>query len=401
MEKQFGGIFNIFDSNKDDLLLDLVSMAKSGATAIALQRRFAYVEPKKTVITQNGEQLSDLQQYVFDTYWIPMLAAINENFCIISRVAFFFKRITFEFKGKKYDETIPIALEAGSYEYTVEYDDDLNIVHNFTMLNVPKQPKNIMSIGSLLNKGMLVGQNTVISSEFGTILEDWRHMKKRKKLADDVRELMIHPRLYLEHEMNKANAAIDLQNERMEDHLLAKHNESGYIVSSSEINLKYNETQKFYIIPEGYKASSYQHIPDEALLLTDESRFNILVEKALGMPFSDFATNSSAVFNSRSQSMIDETKNALSAKLQSVSNDFANAIKFIWKQLYHAEIEIGIPFRAQVDADMIEVMHNSGIIDDSVARNQMLSIAGLQDTHARNDVEVNFNKRTKVLRDHE
>ena len=369
---------------------DLVSMVNNGHTSIALARRFAYIEIQNIVITEDGKQtMTPLMHHIFQKYWHPLLAELNRNYATITKNPYYIKSVNVEFNGQIYKERVPIALRLGSFAYSVIMDkDSYEDVHKFIIKGRPnnKQPK-IYYTQSSLYPGMMSGDCENMLSEFGVIRKEWKMYQIHNAQNEHMRAKIINAPIYIEHVLNPVTAANDVQTTRMDDHIKTKYDVEGY-PQETEIKLDIKEDQNLIVVPDQHRISAHHpSISSNSLTEIDSRKFEGMIDKALGLPFSDYYAGGS-VFSTRSQSAIDETRAALSAKLSAVATDYVLAIKEIWKTIYGTEIEVRISHRAHVDTDMIQLLHGIGAIDDDMAKYQLLSIAGINNHHQQNNEKL-------------
>lgn len=371
----------------NDILNDLIEMVYKGQTAVALSRRYAYIETQNITVYENEQIISPLLQYVFTTYWYPLIASINRNFCIIAKSPYYFTNVTFQFEGKTYNETIPIGLNPGYYSYTIKrnvsVEGDTKEEHIFTMLNcnTSEQPE-IFFVSSRDYHGWIYNTD-MISSEYGQIREEWLRYKIQRSQTDEFRKNFLHQPIYLEKVRNPTTEDNQIITARIDEHINRKHDEEGMVISEG-IQMGFNKEQQLYSVPDQHRISTYQPQFHHSLLSVDEKEFEIKVDKALGLPFSDFYAGK-GVFSSKVVSEVDQARASLSAKLSSVASDYSNALKTIWKKLYKTDVNITIGFRSQVDTEMIQTLRSYGYINDEIARKEMLTIAGIH----HDNVEIN------------
>lgn len=374
-------------------------MSKTGITAVAAKRRDAYIEIQSVEILNSSElPISDQLRHLFNLHWVSFVSDISKNYSTIARCPYIIKKVTYEYKDKKYTDKIPVALKPGTYMYNCYLDDEDEEIHEFKMIGSKTDPV-IHQVRSINYSGAVYNDSEHIDSEFGNIVNEWREMKKLKAQVEEIRTAMIYPPLYVEKVTNSTTHNIDYENAKMEEHLTGKFNINGTQIQEDP-TLTARDGAVY--LPDMHKISAHQHRLNEKLLDIGNTKwFEVLVDRALGLPYSDYYAGTS-IFQSRSSSVVDESRRTLSAKLTSVSADLAHAIKVVWKQIYKEDIEVNIPQRSVVDSDMIERMHLSGIIDAETAQKEMLAIAGMR--QAKSTGNINFKpkpagKKARVVRD--
>lgn len=386
-------------SSLKEILDDFVEMISVGDVAASFRKRLGYIEIEKLVVRQETQDLNELMWHLVIQKWIPLLNASAYNIATIGRTPYYIDQKTFSFQGKQYTERFPVALFPWEYDLHVKRDPDTREkIFEFTMKNVTEQPE-IFSIASLGFAGVsMETELPMVISEFGMLHKSWKELKTRRQLADKFRHEMLHPKLYLERTVNTQTQTMDLEVARYQEHLSTRRevDEHGYSSRKFDMSLQSNEKDNTIGLPPNMKFSSFQPRIEATLIDVShiEERFYSLIDRVFGLPHLDQLSQQGALFQSRSESAIDESRSALVASLASLIREYVHVFNKVWEHMYDKQVEVLIPHQTHLDTKTITLLTDVGVIDKEMAREKLMRMHGITEPE-RKRTRVGSDKKSR------
>lgn len=278
---------------------------------------------------------------------------------------------------------MPVALVPKSYNVETFVNINGQKEYKFYLKNRKEQPK-FFWINSKFRSGINEYDTNVVDSDCAPILRAWIKLNEYKRDAEEIRTELKKPIRWLQKVFDKVYGPNMHEEARAEKILSYRRDPNGYkLPGVTEVEI--NREQNLAIVPGGHILSAVQPSPSLELLNLKEAKveFKSLVDETLGMAIQSSKTAASA-FHTRTNSAVEETKADRSAMLHELVSDLSYigslAFKMCMEDTSPESISISIPMRSVADENSIYKLHGYGVINDNVAREELLKINGMQ-TH--------------------
>lgn len=321
------------------------------------------------------------QRFMAELYkkYVHRFAAISyKNLSAIALAPFRLVSVQVDIGTGKRIVKMPVALNPGSFTVQVDMDDKENKIITVELKSKKNKTK-IYVVESQHRSGLDYYNPTIVDSDCGHMLQRWKEFNELKQDTMDIRRILKRPQIWIEKHHDKINKSNDEQQARADNILSYKRDEHGY-KRKGTVEIEVVKKQNLMILPPGYGLCSTQptHLAQLLDIENEKSDFKSFVDEALGMPMKSSKTGISP-FATRTRSAVEEAKANKMAMLAELIADITHVLKEALKLCIEEDIQIpvSIPMRSVLDSESIYKLHEFGVIDDDVAREELLKIFGL------------------------
>lgn len=269
------------------------------------------------------------------------------------------------------DVHVAVPMELGTY--TVETLVDDQGVKQVLVLDKQGDP-----IDTFVESQYRTGPSTTgpeFDSEGGALVPEFRRLERRLQLAEKILDKHEKPVLFLRKEVAAASQQNDTENQRFDDLVERTRDEHGYL-QEKEFQLQVKDG--VVLLPPHINTTPYQPQPpariDEAAAV---EAFVKLVAAIYRVPPRKLIPQGETTMSHRSESAVDEDRGEMCAALNEIASDLVHAMEMITIRLFAVPIPMAITLRPQADRQVFHELHELGLIDDTVLRDEIFNLIGL------------------------
>ncbi len=332
-----------------------------------------------------AEYENELMKILIRDYMVPFGDSMFDHFVVFGLMPFVLVKETIQYQNIKETFKIPKALELGSYEITTIMTKNYKKEYLIHINNVVKQPEIYLCI-SKYRKGPSVTWSDMCDSECGILYHEWKKLKKHEQEISMLFKRATHPPLILQKLNNQMTQQNNLENFHYSLHSAQKL-DHGFPIDTVPPIQESEETNCVYI-PAHYEASKFQpHLDPSFLDMTPLIHaFYSSVDLTFKMPIQSSKSDASYM-HSRSRSAVDEDRAKLAASTTQMIKDIDYNLRRVFELVFDHEneasdLKIMLPHRSLIDFDNIHFLHEEGVIDDEVARDEYVYVAGINPDRA-------------------
>lgn len=378
------------------VMLNIDRMSRTGLVNAAREYRKSVLQIHKMNIVEYAgfENTPSMERWLREGM-IPMASAVEANFSkyglcpykIMPKPFYAGDDQVYISKSGQYAQQyrhlhVAVPMELGSY--TLEPYMDEHGVKHICVLDKNGDEIDTVVFSQYRTGPVLFGPG--FDSEGGAIVDEFLRMERRLKLADKLLEREADPVVWLRKEVAKATQQNDVENQRYDELVERSRDEHGY---PQEKEFQLSTKDGVVMLPPNINTATYQ---PKSNATVDEAQITLLFGHLVGntyrVPTRKFAHEGKSFMSHRSESAVDEDRGDMCASLNELSSDLQHAMEKITVRLFKIPIPWVFSLRVQADRMMMEWIHEKGMIDDNVLREEVFNLVGLSKSRGVNPKEI-------------
>ena len=256
--------------------------------------------------------------------------------------------------------------------------------------------KKVYFLESKHRTGPSYSDQSVVDSECGSFLSEWRIMQEKYKNKDILYKRALRPIVYIQKEKDNIISASQQAEQLYEDNMEQRFNQYGY-KTDHEIMLERDNNDELRILPRFYTTCNHQPSIDKHLFEIEsaEDRYFQMTEIAFKMPHMSYRR--SGYVHAKTESLLVDERSKMSAQLAQITEDISNALQGALNVIYpdsYEPVEIILPHRSQLDLSTIKFLSDENVISPAVASSEYANAVGLNKEKVQERVSIVKKKKS-------
>lgn len=358
-----------------------------------------------------GTKNTPLTDFIHKRFWAPFLADAYRHRTSIGICVFKVTEVVFEFKSEKRTDRVPEALPEGSFDVTPYLDRETGHIRFCISRNDMSMPyeEDIYVLHFIYKKGPSP-HTSVIDSDAGILLNDWKALRAYVEREDTLWELYLRPWIYSQRTVMPNNVQHVLESSRSNDLANPEFRpDAGGFNGPPHPQIEFDHKTKVAYVPIGHTLTKntgdqpsvqlFEHIKHR------EKEFHRLVDQTMSMSYQNIEADTGGL-HSRSEAAVDEARASTTTIVSTIISDLTSAMQLVHAMIHSAKpddrITVTIPSRSLVTFKNIYEMLDRGLITHVVAAEEAGKISAIHASRMNLVSEKRaVKKRARLLKDEE